>query len=115
MLTKEQKDRLTPEELVIAEKWEAEKERQDLIFIEIQTAIAANDMDAILLATDKLGNSVPSECEHGRHIMCGCMACDDLEQKLYPEHFAICIGCGESTNKEFLEKDRCMDCGDGED
>jgi hypothetical protein len=110
MLSQEQKDRLTPEELVIAEKWEAEKELQDAIYIEIQAAIAANDMAAIMLATDKLADSAPSECEHGRHIMCGCMACEDLDKKLYPEHYAICIGCGESINTGLLENERCTDC-----
>jgi hypothetical protein len=115
MLSKEQKDRLTPEELIIAEKWDKEKDERDIIFEEIQAALAANAMEAFHLATDKLGDMQPSHCEHERSIWTRCGACDDLELKLYPEAFDKCSNCDELTRKDELEKGRCMDCGDGED
>jgi hypothetical protein len=112
MLSQEQKNRLTPDELVIAEKWEAERELRDLIYAEIQAACDAKDNDAMLSATRKLVDSAPSQCEHDRHVMVGCAACDELERKLYPECFDNCIDCGELVNKEELENGRCMDCED---
>ena len=115
MLSQEQKDRLTPEELVIAEKWEIEKAQQVIIFDEILAAIEANSMELVILATEKLGDLTPSQCEHGRHVMCGCMACDELERKVYPDSFANCNSCGESVNKEELENGRCIDCPEDSD
>jgi hypothetical protein len=112
MLTQEQKDRLTPQELVIAEKWDKEKDERDIIFDEIQAAIKANDLESFSLAVNKLSDMQPSQCEHDRHVMCGCMDCDDLERKLYPEHFEKCRGCDELVLKDELENGRCMDCGE---
>jgi hypothetical protein len=110
MLSKEQKDRLTPEELIIAEKWDKER---DIIFEEIQTALAANAMEAFHLSIDKLGDM--QHCEHELSIWTRCGACDDLELKLYPEAFDKCSNCDELTRKDELENGRCMDCDDGED
>jgi len=112
MLTQEQIDRLTPEELIIAEKWEAEKEKSNLIFDKIQAAADNKASDELMSALEELASLAPSQCEHDRHIMLGCSECDALERKLYPELFAPCNVCGESVNKEELENGVCLDCED---
>lgn len=111
MLTQEQKSRLTPEELVIAEKWEKEKEERDFLFNKIQEALSANASEAFFQAVDSLGDMQPTHCEHERSIWSRCSACDELERKLNPESYINCNGCGESIHIGELENGRCMDCG----
>jgi hypothetical protein len=112
MLTQEQIARLTPEELIIAERWEAEKEQAYLIFDKMQAASNNKAREDLTSALEELASLAPSQCEHDRHIMLGCSECDALERKLYPELFAPCNVCGESVNKEELENGVCLDCDD---
>jgi hypothetical protein len=110
MLTPEQIARLTPEELVIAEKWEKEKEERDVVFNEMQAALKDNDLEGFQSAMDKMAEGLPIYCEHERSIWSGCMACDELEQKLYPEFFMACKECEETVLIEECNDGVCMDC-----
>lgn len=110
MLTPEQIARLSPEELLIAEKWEKEKDERDIIFNDIQTALKANDVEAYQKAIDNLTKDLPTHCEHERSIWSRCGSCDDLEQKLYPEFFTKCKVCDETVLIEECEDGICQDC-----
>lgn len=69
MLTDEQKARLNPEQLVIAEKWEREKEQTGKIFEKLQKAIETHDNDLWNEALKDNADHMPSSiCEHDRSI-----------------------------------------------
>lgn len=61
MLTQEQKARLTPEELIIAKKWDKEKEDRDVIFEEIKLAISTNSLDTVMAISEKMGDGIPDQ------------------------------------------------------
>lgn len=79
--TKEQKDKLTPEQLVVAERWEREQEARSLI---LDSILAEGSVDFVskLLKTLEIG---ASHCEHGRSALSTCAACDEIEKLLYGE------------------------------
>lgn len=93
MLTDEQKARLNPEQLVIAEKWEREADLREEALKEMDAARAAKDFDAMQLATDKFFNiggllgEDNDRCEHDRSIMGTCAGCEELERLLHPEFY----------------------------
>lgn len=88
MLTKEQKARLDPEQLAIAEKWEVDREKLNSLFEQLARAVENNDDALWKKAQQNLrDNPTPSRCEHDRSIWSPCGACEEIEQLLYPEYY----------------------------
>lgn len=82
MLTEEQIAKLTPEELITAERWERERDERDAFFSRyLSGEITGKECAKLLRAQAQM-------CEHGRSIhSVHCFGCDKIEQKLYPERF----------------------------
>jgi hypothetical protein len=87
MLSEQQKARLNPEQLAIAEKWELEKQERNLIVDAMMAAEKAGDKTAYDAAADKLTVFVSDVCEHDRSIWSNCFACDEIERLLHPEFY----------------------------
>lgn len=102
MLTDEQKSRLNPEQLAIAERWEKEREDMGKVFEKLHAAMEAKDEtlwhEALAEATEE---NIPSMCEHERSIWSPCAACDEIEQLLNPEFYDV---DGERLPDEEIEK-----------
>jgi hypothetical protein len=79
--------KLTPEQLVIAEKWEAERNERDKLY-DIMIEAQKNGKQDIFEATcQKIIDITPEFCEHNHYILDDCSDCDALEKILYPEGF----------------------------
>lgn len=87
MLSTEQIARLTPEELVIAQKWELERETRLALVDAVQAAEKAGDLATADSILHQILDSCPNRCEHDRDIASPCLSCHILEKKLYPELF----------------------------
>lgn len=85
MLSEDQKNRMTAEELLIAEKWDLEQDMRDAIFAQMQIALAANNNTKLIELGEKLGAITPSHCEHDIFIYNDCSACSVIEKKLRNE------------------------------
>lgn len=85
-LTPEQIARLSPEELVVAEKWEREKEERGRLIELFSEAEKAGDQQK---ASEFLRQALDTSdmCEHDRSIWSPCSACHNIEMKLHPELF----------------------------
>lgn len=78
-LTDEIKAKLTPEQLVIAEKWNIErKQRAELIDQLENETISTKEF------YDKMIDLTPEHCEHERSIWSTCLACDEIESIINP-------------------------------
>lgn len=77
MLNQEQKDKLAPEQLVTAERWEREKESRALILNEM---VNGGDVKSCLW---RMVEVTASHCEHDRSTLSTCMACEEIEELLY--------------------------------
>lgn len=81
-MTPEQIAKLTPEELVTAERWEREREER-MVMIERYLAGEITGKEYVAFY-----RSQAQMCEHGRSIhSVHCFGCDEVERKLYPERF----------------------------
>lgn len=115
-MTPEQKAKLTPEQLVIAEKWEKDREEMSRLIEQFTAATGKKDMKLWTDTMDKIVEITPSMCEHDRSLWSNCAACDEIERVLHPHLF--CAECGipfdmvssEETEKEHKEGDICPDC-----
>lgn len=87
MLTDEQKARLNPEQLAIAEKWEREREERDKLWKILISAQENKDQKLWEETLDSLQECAPSQCEHERSIWSPCVACDEIERLLNPEFY----------------------------
>lgn len=87
MLTPEQKSRLNPEQLAIAEKWDQEKEEMDKVFEKLQRAIRESNNDLFQEALADSQANIKDRCEHDRSIWSSCAGCDEIEQLLWPEFY----------------------------
>jgi hypothetical protein len=107
MLTQEQKSKLNPEQLAIAEKWEREKNERSAILDRLD----AGEIDAkeALRLMSMQSNGM---CEHDRSIWSNCAACEEIERLLYPE--AYCKGCDEHGYGELNQEGLCPLCSNGE-
>jgi hypothetical protein len=85
MLTDEQKAKLTPEQIVIAEKWMEEDEKIRTIYDKLFIAIEDNNEDDFHSLIEEISNTVPHICEHGKSIYDSCTACDAIEKVIRPE------------------------------
>ena len=103
MLTDEQKSRLNPEQLVIAEKWEQESIAQGKAIEMMRLAEAANDAEGIKKAFEAFLNASDTSgfCEHERSIWTPCMACEEIERLLNPEFYDE---DGERLPEEVIEE-----------
>jgi predicted nucleic acid-binding Zn ribbon protein len=84
VITDEQRAKLTPEQLVVAEKWEAETEARDRLIKQLDAATddkMANDLIEQICALSS------DMCEHGRSIWGSCSKCNAIEMILRPELF----------------------------
>jgi hypothetical protein len=109
MLSQEQKLKLTPEELIIAEKWEREKEELANAYKMLSNLIKEPGNDAAYdFYSEKIAGITPSICEHGKSVFLKCEACNDLSIKLYPERYIKCDSCGNLINVG----DKCFNCDD---
>lgn len=114
MLTPEQKARLNPEQLTIAEKWEREREERNVLIDKLEESEKTGDRKRFMEILDEMteiGN--PDFCEHERSIWKPCAACEEIERLLYPEFY--CKLCEESVENDFgerqvLEDGICPDC-----
>lgn len=79
MFTKEQKDRLTPEQLVTAERWEREVQKRIGLIDQLRSDPSNDPIECLW----KIVESTQSHCEHGRSTLSTCMACDEIEKLLY--------------------------------
>lgn len=70
----------------IAAKWEAEREERDVLYKQLSDAEDSGDKELAKQAIKKLCHT-PMECEHGRHIVKTCLACEHIERTLYPDMF----------------------------
>lgn len=87
MITEDQRSKLTTEQLVIAEKWEAEHTKQIDLVHQLQLASDADDETECNRIMDLMRDNCPDVCEHGHSIWDTCMGCDDIEKILYPDLF----------------------------
>lgn len=111
-MTPEQRAKLTPEQLVIAEKWEKEQKEMSGLIEQLATAQENKDMKLWADTMEKIQNVAPNMCEHERSIWSNCAGCDEIEQILHPELF--CAECGVPFQDEIervrKEGDICSDC-----
>lgn len=101
MLRPEQKARLNPEQLVIAEKWEQEREDRGRLIEELGAAEKAGDNAAFREALRKIAETTHDRCEHDRSIWTPCAACEEIEQLLNPEFYDE---NGDRLDEEEIEK-----------
>jgi hypothetical protein len=87
MLTDEQKARLNPEQLAIAEKWDRETLEMDKVFEKLQRALRENNNDLFQEALADSAANVKDRCEHDRSIWSSCAGCDEIERLLWPEFY----------------------------
>jgi hypothetical protein len=79
-LTDEIKAKLTPEQLVIAEKWEDERKQREALIEQVEAGTIT-----IREFFDKSEAITPYHCEHDRSIWSTCIACDEIESIIRPE------------------------------
>jgi hypothetical protein len=101
MYTPEQKARLTPEQLIIAERWEQESKDLGAIVEKMSRAMEERNEELWAEAQEDLQKPRPSQCEHGRHIMLSCAGCDEIERLLNPEFYDE---NGDRLDEETIEK-----------
>lgn len=89
MLTEEQKSRLNPEQLAIAEKWEKEHIAQGIAIEKMTKANEEKDFEAYQKAFEEFlsASDTSGFCEHERSIWTPCMACEEIERLLNPEFY----------------------------
>lgn len=88
MLSDEQRARLNPEQLLIAEKWEKEREDMGQVFEKLGLAMKNHDENLWKEALEESNiNPISSRCDHDRSIWSTCSACDEIEHLLNPEFY----------------------------
>lgn len=103
MLTAEQKSRLDPEQLAIAEKWESDSATRLEYCDQMSAAQAAGDTAAYQKAfedylEDYLSvNKGETHCAHERSLWYNCAGCDEISRLLHPEMY--CSKCEESLTE----------------
>jgi hypothetical protein len=83
-LSEEVKAKLTPEQLIIAEKWEVERFQRQAIMSQIELGVISFSE-----ALDNIREITPDFCEHGRSVMGTCWSCEEIERIIRPEAFDI--------------------------
>ena len=116
MLTDEQKARLNPEQLAIAEGWERDADERSDWLDKMVAASEAKDWEAHQKALDgylSVGKD-KTHCAHERSLMSNCMACTEICQLLNPEYF--CSKCGDPFEEDELNlvQGICDYCSQGE-
>lgn len=78
-LTDEIKAKLSPEQLVIVEKWQAERKTRSAIMDRVD----AKEI-SLIQALELMEGMISDYCEHGRYIMGTCHSCDEIEDIINP-------------------------------
>jgi hypothetical protein len=79
-LTDEIKAKLSPEQLIIVDKWQAERAKRSEIMDHLDAGtISLSD------AMKQIDEITPDYCEHERSIMSNCSSCDEIEKILNPK------------------------------
>ena len=79
-LTDEIRLKLTPEQLIVAEKWDVERKQRAKLIDQLE-----NETITTKEFYDKMMEITPDECEHGRSIWSNCIACNEIESIIRPE------------------------------
>ena len=77
--------KLNHEQLIIVEKWEAEREERSRLIDLIAEAEKEGNEEVVDKLLHTIIDNTPDFCEHNRHIASPCCACNDIEKILYPE------------------------------
>lgn len=102
MLTEEQKARLNPEQLAIAEGWERESAERGVWIDRMEAASEAKDWPAYREALNgflSVGKD-KTHCQHERSLMSTCIACEEISRLLNPQLF--CSKCEEAFDEDEL-------------
>lgn len=78
--------KLDKEDQLIAAKWERERDERGQLYHQLSDAHETGDQKKAQEILDKLCDA-PWECEHGRHIVKHCVACEHIEKTLFPDMF----------------------------
>ncbi len=79
---------LTPEQQVVADRWQRNQEECKRIWDEAMArAERGEDVDWSQAALD-LDKVIPTFCEHGHVYTSSCLACDEIEKILFPDNFS---------------------------
>lgn len=118
MLTEEQKSRLNPEQLAIAEKWERVQEYRLACLDRMDKANSIRDTEGYKKALDEYldADRGKTHCEHERSIWSNCGACNEIYRLLNPEYY--CSKCHESLMEDDgppLVQGICDYCSQSED
>ena len=83
---------LTPEERKIMESREAARQARKPLYEKLKEAVDQNNHAEAMNILTKIADSDNDVCEHGRSICKPCLACDELEAKIFGEP---CDNCGD--------------------
>lgn len=108
MLTSEQKRKLNPEQLKIAESWERAKEERDRLMPLLLKAQEENNHEDFRRIAGQMANTEPDMCAHGRSIYGSCMSCEEIDRLLNPELF--CSRCEQRDFNDDLVNGVCVSC-----
>lgn len=84
MITEAQKQQLTPQQLLIAQKWDKENAEYTQLMEQLSSI---EDEDQTEVIVKQLINLTPEICEHNRSVEISCEECDEIEMVLYPDLF----------------------------
>jgi len=117
MLTDEQKSRLDPEQLAIAERWERDADARSLSLDKMIAASEAKDNEAYAKSLEEYLSidKGRTHCEHERSTWSNCAGCDEIARLLNPQLF--CSECEEAFEEDELNlvKGVCDYCSQKED
>jgi DNA-directed RNA polymerase subunit RPC12/RpoP len=108
MISQEKRNKLSPEQLVVAEKWERERDERQALVKQMIAAGERGDVEAVDQLQTQLLDSHSSMCEHDRSIWSPCCSCHEIEMILYPELF--CTECEDQFEPEELVNGKCHYC-----
>ncbi len=84
----ERKNLLTPDQLIVVERWDAEKaKRQELLNQALEEDDVVRKWELLRAVCEVSFLKNPGRCEHDRSIMGSCLACEEIERILTPELF----------------------------
>jgi hypothetical protein len=82
MLRPDQIERLSPDQLVVAERWEKERAERAVILSEMEKV--KDDWDQYSALLIKFTHTDALRCEHDRCAMSGCHECNEIQILLNP-------------------------------
>lgn len=76
---------LNPEQREVVRAWDAENQERFKFYNQLEAAEKAGDSKLMSELIEGWAESIPRHCEHGRDVWSGCMACDEIENIIYPD------------------------------